>query len=146
MPNRASRLAESACVACLLVLSACAPRTKAPAAPVPPRGVLEVREGLASYYGERFHGRLTASGVRFDMRQLVAAHPTYPFGTIVRVTHLGNRRSVRVRIVDRGPAAGPRAEGVVIDLSQAAARALRFLEAGRARVRIEVLKWGKLAR
>jgi len=84
--------------------------------------------------------------VRFDMRQLVAAHPTYPFGTIVRVTHLGNRRSVRVRIVDRGPAAGPRAEGVVIDLSQAAARALRFLEAGRARVRIEVLKWGKLAR
>lgn len=142
MPNRESRLVRGACLAWLLVLAACAPRTKAPAAPGAPRGVLDVREGLASYYGERFHGRLTASGVRFDMRQLVAAHPTYPFGTIVRVTHLGNRRSVRVRIVDRGPAAGARADGVVIDLSQAAARALRFLEAGRARVRIEVLKWG----
>ncbi len=85
---------------------------------------------------------MTASGVPFDMHAMVAAHPTYPFGTIVRITNLQNRRSVRVRIVDRGPAAGPQAAGVLIDLSYAAARALRFLEAGRTRVRIEVLRWG----
>jgi rare lipoprotein A len=104
--------------------------------------VLETREGLASYYGQAFHGRRTASGAPFDMHAMVAAHPTYPFGTIVRVTNLRNRRTVRVRIVDRGPAAGPRADGVVIDLSYAAARELRFVDAGRTRVRIEVLNWG----
>ena len=101
-----------------------------------------MREGLASYYGERFDGKLTASGARFDMHAMVAAHPSYPFGTIVRVTNLRNRRSVKVRIVDRGPARGPRADGVVIDLSYGAARALRFLDAGRTRVRVEVLRWG----
>jgi peptidoglycan lytic transglycosylase len=76
------------------------------------------------------------------MHAMVAAHPTYPFGTTVRVTNLQNRRSVRVRIVDRGPSAGPRADGVLIDLSYGAARALRFVGAGRTRVRIEVLRWG----
>jgi rare lipoprotein A len=97
---------------------------------------------LASYYGEEFDRKITASGVRFDMHAMVAAHPTYPFGTIVRVTNLQNGRSVRVRIVDRGPAPGPRAAGVFIDLSYGAAKVLRFIDAGRARVRIEVLRWG----
>jgi rare lipoprotein A len=105
-----------------------------------------MREGLASWYGERFHGRVTASGRRFDMHAMVAAHPSYPFGTLVRVINLANRRQIRVRILDRGPAAGPRADGVIIDLSRAAADALGFLHDGRTRVRLEVLEWGERRR
>jgi rare lipoprotein A len=104
--------------------------------------ILESREGLASYYGRGFHGKLTASGARFNMRTMVAAHPTYPFGTIVRVTNLRNKRSVIVRIVDRGPAPYVRANGVIIDLAQRAAERLRFVNEGRTRVRLEVLRWG----
>ena len=99
--------------------------------------------GTASWYGKQFHGKTTASGVRFDMKALVAAHPTWPFGTLVRVTNLANGRAVRVRVIDRGPAAGPRAAGVLIDLSYRAAETLRFIADGRARVRLEVLRWGK---
>ncbi|MBI4264762.1 MAG: septal ring lytic transglycosylase RlpA family protein [Acidobacteria bacterium] len=95
--------------------------------------------GLASYYADSFDGRTTASGRRFDNDAMLAAHPTYPFGTVVRVTNLSNRKSVTVRIVDRGPARGPRAQGVVIDVSRAAARALGFVGAGRTRVRLDVL-------
>jgi rare lipoprotein A len=69
-------------------------------------------------------------------------HPTYPFGTAVRVTNLKNGRSVHVRIVDRGPTRGPRGDGVIIDLSRAAAGALGFIGDGRTRVRVEVLRWG----
>jgi rare lipoprotein A len=129
-------------VPALLTTAGCAARSTGPAAM--PKGVLEIREGLASYYGKAFHGQTTASGVRFDMQALLAAHPTYPFGTLLRVTNLANGRTVRVRVVDRGPAAGPRAAGVVIDLSYRAADTLRFIQAGRARVRIEVLEWGQL--
>jgi rare lipoprotein A len=123
-----------------LLTAGCAARSKAPAGP--PKGVLEIREGFATYYGKGFHGQTTASGARFDMQSLVAAHPTYPFGTMVRVTNLTNGRTVRVRIIDRGPAAGARASGVVIDLSYRAAEDLRFVPDGRARVRLEVLRWG----
>ena len=126
----------------VVLLSACASRS-APAATVDtPRGVLDVRQGLASYYGPGFHGKRTASGIPFDQEAMVAAHPTYPFGTVVRVTNLANKRHVVVRVVDRGPAKGPRAEGVVIDLSSGAASDLRFLRRGRTRVRLEVLRWG----
>ena len=104
-------------LACLAVWPACAKRIPLPDA----TRVIEMREGLASWYGERFHGRMMASGGRFDMHEMVAAHPSYPFGTLVRITNLANRRQVRVRILDRGPAAGPRADGVIIDLSHAAA-------------------------
>ena len=109
----------------------------------PRSGVLEVRDGLASYYGQGFHGRRTASGARFDMRAMVAAHPSYPFGTLVRVTNLSNGRKAQVRILDRGPAPGPRAAGVVIDVSLGAAETLGFVQEGRTRVRLEVLRWGK---
>lgn len=104
--------------------------------------VLETQEGLATYYGEEFHGRTTASGTRFDMNAMVAAHPSYPFGTLLRVTNLMNGRSIRVRILDRGPGPGPRARGIIIDLSRRAAETLGFLRQGRARVRLEVLDWG----
>lgn len=104
--------------------------------------VLEVRQGMASYFGPEFHGRTMASGGRFDMNAMGAAHPSYPFGTLVRVTNLRNGRSVRVRIVDRGPAPRLRADGVIIDLSRGAAQRLGYIRQGRAPVRVEVLKRG----
>jgi rare lipoprotein A len=91
--------------------------------------------GVASYYGGRFHGRRTASGVRFDMHGLTAAHRTLPFGTRVRVTHLGNGRTVDVRINDRGPYIG----GRIIDLSRGAAGAIGMHHQGVARVKVTVL-------
>jgi rare lipoprotein A len=95
--------------------------------------------GTATYYARRFHGGTTASGVPFDQNAMMAAHPTYPFGTAVRVTSLENGRSVDVRIVDRGPAPGARRRGVIIDVSRAAAESLGFIAAGRSRVRLEQL-------
>ena len=121
----------------VLILPGCAARARTPSR------VLEVREGLASYYGPGFDGRIMASGVRFDRNAMVAAHPTYPFGSVVRVTNLANGRAVDVRILDRGPAQGPRAAGVVIDLSYGAAQVLGFIDDGRTRVRVEVLEWGE---
>jgi rare lipoprotein A len=80
--------------------------------------------------------------VVFDGAAMVAAHPTYPFGTMVRVTELERGRSVEVQIIDRGPAAVARQEGVIVDLSRAAAEALGIIRQGRAAVRLEVLRWG----
>lgn len=89
--------------------------------------------GLASYYGERFHGRRTASGERHDREAFTCAHPTAPFGTRLRVTDLATGRSVVVRVNDRGPFV----KGRVIDLSLAAARSLGIVGRGLARVRVE---------
>src|SRR5262245_52712227 len=94
----------------VLVVPGCAARSKTPVATP---SVLEAREGLASYYGPGFDGKVTASGSRFDMKSMVAAHPSYPFGTVVRVTNMTNGRAVELRVVDRGPARGPRKEGVI---------------------------------
>jgi rare lipoprotein A len=85
-------------------LSGCAARVPPASPSSSATKILETREGLASYYGKEFHGRKTASGIRFDMNAMVAAHPSYPFGTRLRVTNLSNGRSASVRIVDRGPA------------------------------------------
>jgi rare lipoprotein A len=101
--------------------------------PEAPRG--PVQEGTASWYGREQQGGPTASGERFDMHALTAAHRTLRMNTRVRVTHLGNGRQVVVRINDRGPFS----RGRIIDLSYAAARALGMLEAGVARVRLEVV-------
>ena len=91
--------------------------------------------GLASWYGPGFHGKTTANGERYDMYGLTAAHKTLPFGTKVRVTNLANERSLVVRINDRGPFVA----GRIIDLSKRAAERLGFLEAGKAKVRVEVI-------
>jgi rare lipoprotein A len=99
--------------------------------------------GLASYYSKSFDGDLTASGTTFHNSELVAAHRTYPFGTVVRVTRLDDHKSVEVRIIDRGPFGANRKKGAIIDLSRAAAEKLDMLKKGLVRVRIEVLKWGK---
>ena len=138
------RLARAAlAIVPLLILPACAARSKPPSS-VPSRGgILEVREGLASYYGPGFDGKVTASGVRFNKNSMVAAHPSYPFGTVLRVTNVANGRAVELRVVDRGPAQGPRSEGVIIDVSSKAADSLNFVRAGRTRVRVEVLRWGE---
>jgi rare lipoprotein A len=136
------RIAWLAVLVFAFALSGCAARSAAPATTRGRPGVLEVREGLASYYGRGFNGRTTASGVRFDMNAMDAAHPSYSFGTVVRVTNLANQRAVEVRILDRGPAQAPRAAGVVIDLSYGAAQALGFIQDGHTKVRLEVLQFG----
>jgi rare lipoprotein A len=91
--------------------------------------------GIASYYGKQYHGRKTASGERFNMHELTAAHRTLPFGTNLKVTNLANDRSVVVRINDRGPFKRDR----ILDLSLEAARRLQMVTAGTARVRIDPL-------
>jgi len=91
--------------------------------------------GTASWYGEDFVGKPTASGEPYDMYQLTAAHPSLPLGTFVKVTNLRNRRSVVVRINDRGPIV----PGRVIDVSYSAARVLNFEEQGIQRVRLDVV-------
>jgi rare lipoprotein A len=103
---------------------------------------IESRIGKASFYADDFHGLRTASGEIFDMTELVAAHPTYPFGTVVRVTNLENDKAVRLRIVDRGPTTRYQDQGRIIDVSFGAAKKLNFVEDGIAPVRVEVLAWG----
>jgi hypothetical protein len=98
--------------------------------------VLFVQEGMASYYGEQFHGRKTANGEIFDMNQLSAAHRTAPLGSIAVVTNLKNNKSVRLRINDRGPFIS----GRILDLSKRAAQELDFIKDGVTKIRLEVLK------
>jgi peptidoglycan lytic transglycosylase len=98
--------------------------------------------GYASFYGRPHDGLRTASGERYDMDEMTAAHRTLPFGTRVRVTNLENGRRVVVRINDRGPFR----KGRVIDLSYAAARKLGLVRDGVAKVRLEVLRDEGLAR
>lgn len=92
-------------------------------------------EGLASWYGRRFHGKKTASGEVYDMYAMTAAHPTLPIPSYARVTALDNGKSVVVRINDRGPFHSKR----VIDLSYTAAHKLGYLKRGSTRVRVESL-------
>ena len=134
------RRVRGACAVVAIVGMAVCGVARPRAADDPPRVLFPVQEGLASYYAKILHGKRTASGVPFDNDALVAAHPTYPFGTLVRVTNLRNGESVTVRIIDRGPERAVRAKGVIIDVSRAAADALGFLTAGRTRVRLEVVR------
>lgn len=88
--------------------------------------------GAASYYGDRFHGRRTASGERHDKAGLTAAHPDAPMNSVLEVTNLDNGKTVRVRVNDRGPFT----PGRIIDLSRAAAERLDMIRKGIARVRV----------
>jgi rare lipoprotein A len=90
-------------------------------------------EGLASWYGEDFHGRATANGEIFDLNSMTAAHPTMPLPSYARVTNLSNGRSVIVRVNDRGPYHGNR----IVDVSGRAAQLLDFRSKGTAWVRVE---------
>src|SRR5260370_21959130 len=94
--------------------------------------------GTASWYGEYFDGKQTASGEDFDMYDLTAAHPTLPLGSYVRVTNLRNGRAVVGKVNDRGPIV----QGRIIDLSYAAAQFLKFQNRGLQKVRLDVVKRG----
>jgi rare lipoprotein A len=100
---------------------------------IPEEDVNYREEGMASWYGDDFHGRLTANGEVFDMGSLTAAHPTLPMPCYARVTNLSNGRSLIVRVNDRGPYHGNR----LIDVSNKAAELLEFKGNGVARVRVE---------
>ncbi|HEY3442443.1 MAG TPA: septal ring lytic transglycosylase RlpA family protein [Paludibaculum sp.] len=129
MPRRA----VFAILCAVLVWSGCGRKKSAarpPAAPAP--GWSE--EGIASWYGDPYHGRQAANGEIYDMEQMTAAHRTLPFGAMVKVTNHTNGKKVEVRITDRGPFI----EGRIIDLSRAAARAIDLIRPGTAPVRIEV--------
>jgi len=92
--------------------------------------------GTASWYGEDFQGKETASGEPYDMQDFTAAHPTLPLGTYVKITNLRNGRAVVVRINDRGPVV----DGRIIDLSYNAARALGFKDRGLQKVRVDLVQ------
>ena len=92
-------------------------------------------EGVASWYGIPYHGRPAANGEIYDMETLVAAHRVLPFNTWLRVTNLQNSKSVKVRVIDRGPFVN----GRILDLSKAAARAIDLIGPGVGRIRLEVI-------
>ena len=99
-----------------------------------------IQFGLASWYGPGFHGEETASGKIFDQREMVAAHRSLPFGTVIRVTNLENGRRVTLRVIDRGPYGRNFRKGTVVDVSRGAARRLGFIKKGLVRVRLEVIR------
>jgi len=97
-----------------------------------------VYKGISSYYGPKFHGKLTACGEIFDMYGVTAAHKEFPFNTVVRVTNEKNGKSLLIRINDRGPYIA----GRILDCSFGAAKKLGFVGEGTAKVKIEILEWG----
>ncbi len=141
--------------AAALLLSGCAGNLRAPGPAATSHGGYKVGEpyqingtwyypsedwsydetGIASWYGEDFHGKYTANGEVFDLNALTAAHRTLPMPSIVRVTNLENGRSIELRVNDRGPYA----RGRIIDLSRRAAQLLGFEGQGTAKVRVKIL-------
>ena len=95
-------------------------------------------KGISSYYGEKFHGKLTANGEIFDMYGVTAAHKEFPFNTVARVTNENNGKSLIIRINDRGPYI----DGRILDCSFGAAKKLGFVSDGMAPVKIEIMEWG----
>ncbi len=95
----------------------------------------KTEKGQASYYADKFHGRATASGEKYDKKKLTGAHRTLPFGTIVRVTNTANGKSVNIRINDRGPFKA----GRIVDVSRAAAEKLDMIKAGVINCTMEVI-------
>lgn len=115
-----------------------APVVQAPLAarPSTPAKAIKVWSGVASWYGEEFHGKTTASGQIYDMFAATAAHPWLPFGSLLRLTNPKTGQSQVVRVNDRGPFMGDRE----LDVSFIAASHLGLVECGVARLRIELLK------
>jgi rare lipoprotein A len=115
--------------------SAPAAAKPAAAAPASTAAAGEVSEGKLAYYGSKFAGRKTANGERFNPGAMTMAHKTLPFGTMVRVTNPANKRSVVLRVNDRGPSTPDR----VGDVSVAAAKRLGFMRAGVIDAKLEVV-------
>ena len=122
-----------------VLLAFAAPAASALDLPLDKGVTVQAERGVATYYAKRFDGRRTASGQIFRNSEFLAAHPTLPFGTIVRVTNVYNGSFVDVQIADRGAFA--RKGRFIIDLSQAAAARLNMLSRGTARVVVEVIEW-----
>ncbi len=101
--------------------------------------IIQTEYTVASYYADKFNGKKTANGETYNMYGISAAHISYPFGTIVKVTNLSNGKSVILKINDRKPDTN----GRDIDLSYGAAEKLDMLQSGIAKVRIDVMKWGE---
>jgi len=136
----AGRAASTLIAGLVLLVAGCASTSapqRGPVAPSPPAGGVS-EEGLASWYGEPYHGRATASGTRYDMWGMSAAHRTLPFGTRVHVRNLDNGQEADVTINDRGPFVA----GRILDLSRAAAEALGAIGPGVIPVRVEVRQLG----
>jgi rare lipoprotein A len=135
--NALRQTALACAITLALLLAGCAKKRPAARVPAPPR-VGQTETGIASWYGHPYHGRRAASGEIYDMEKMTAAHRTLPFNTWVRVENLNNRKTVEVRINDRGPFI----EGRIIDLSRAAARALEMIGPGIVPVRVTVTAAG----
>ncbi|HRA77935.1 MAG TPA: septal ring lytic transglycosylase RlpA family protein [Burkholderiaceae bacterium] len=130
LPGRKARRS----VLAALAASAFVARAPALARP-PPSGIIGRQRGKVSWYGRRFAARRTASGEPFDPDALTMAHRALPFGALVRVTNLHNRRAVVVRVNDRGPHVGNR----IADVSLGAARVLGMVRSGVVEARLELL-------
>jgi rare lipoprotein A len=135
-------VAAGAIAFCMLSLTGCSSVAKAKT-DERDQSVLDTQIGYATFYARHFHGDKTASGIKLDNADAVAAHRVYPFCTVVRVTNLKNGRALNVAIVDRGPYGKNRREGAIIDLSRAAAQRLGMMRDGEVRVKLEVLLWGE---
>jgi rare lipoprotein A len=98
-------------------------------------------KGICVYYNDKFQGHAVASGGKYDKEALTAAHKTLPFGTMVKVTNLGNNKSVVVRVNDRGPHGGSKAK--IIEITSRAAKEIDMIKEGKAKVQIEVVESGK---
>ena len=122
-----------------VVVAAPAAAAPAKAAPMAAAAAGDVSEGKLAYYGKKFAGRKTASGERFNPGAMTMAHNSLPFGTKVKVTNLANKRSVVVRVNDRGPSTPDR----VGDLSQAAARKVGATKSGVINAKLEVVGMSK---
>lgn len=106
--------------------------------------VLETKSGMAVFYDRSLNGTKTSDGGRLDNSKFTAAHATYPFGTLLRVTRVKNVKTVEVRVTDHLPTTKTnRKLGIIIDFTRAAASKLDMLKDGRAKVTVEVLEWGK---
>ena len=124
---------------------ASAPAATAPSAPAakaaPEKAsTADASDGKVAHYGRKFAGRKTASGERFNPNAMTMAHKTLPFGTMVRVTNLKNKKSVVVRVNDRGPST----PGLVGDLTTGAARKIGMLRSGVIDAKLEVVGKGKM--
>ena len=117
-----------------VMVSGCGKKNKVATPQAPKIGQTET--GMASWYGNPYHGRRAANGEIYDMEKLTAAHRTLPFETWVRVRNMENGKNVEVRITDRGPFA----KGRIIDLSRAAARQIDMLGPGTAKVKVQVIR------
>ena len=140
----------AACAALSIVSAAHAQQASAPAGlpAAAPKAAAQgassgdASEGKVAHYGARFNGRKTASGERFDMNAMTMAHKTLPFGTRVKITNLANKKSVVVRVNDRGPSSPDR----IGDLSTGAARKIGMTRAGVVDARLEVVGQAKTAK